>query len=102
MTWFRGGKPRAIAELRRLGLTPSPADFPPPLQWEQTLWDWYLRLGAQVRVGPLGPIGLDYGVWLPVIEHQGWDLETAFELLSAIELARFSASPEPREHDTRH
>lgn len=83
-------------------MSPAPSDFPEPLRWEQGLWEWYLRLAAQVRLGPQGPVGLDYSVWLPVIEHQGWDLETALELISSIESARFAASEEPSAHDTRH
>lgn len=95
---------KAIAELRKLGLQPSPQDLPPVLGWEQELWEWYRRLPRQWRIGPMGPVGLDLSVWMPVIQQQGWDVATALDLLGEIEdgfLAPREVSETPS-NDTRH
>lgn len=85
MDWHRRGMPKALRHLKRLGLKPAPSELPPVLGWESPLWDWYGRLCRQWRVGALGPVGIDLGVWLPVIKDQGWDMATALELLAVIE-----------------
>lgn len=96
--------PKALEHLRRLGMTPAPADLPPVLGWEAELWLWFGRLSRQWRVGAVGPVGLDLGVWLPLIDSQGWDRPTALQLLSEIEDAYLAKRDETEKssHDTRH
>ena len=116
MDWYRRDMPKAVANLRKLGITPAREDLAPILGWEAELWTWYTRLSRQWRLastsvptaaGPLVHtvrVGIDLTVWLPVIQQQGWDMATAMELLSAIEDG-FLTEPDPPEtpnHDTRH
>lgn len=49
------------------------------------MWALYQQLCTQWRVSMAGLLGLDLGVFLPVIHDQGWDLDVALDLLGAIE-----------------
>ncbi len=49
--------------------------------------DLYSLLSRQWRVGMAGAVGLDMGVFLPVMESRRWDLDVALPLLNAIETA---------------
>lgn len=55
----------------------------------------YQRCSHQVRLGFGGIAGLDYGVFLPLVRENGWDMDTALELLGAIEQALTA----PRENE---
>lgn len=82
---MREGGPDGLRALRDLGKTPRAEDYGPSLRWEAPVWQLYTRLATQVRLGPMGPVGLDYAAAYPLIERYGWDLETVLDLLARIE-----------------
>lgn len=83
--WLRQGGPEGLRTLETLGETPAQIDLPPPIEWEAPLWELFARIGGQWRYTMEGRAGLDFAVYIPLIERRGWDLERALVLLRAIE-----------------
>ncbi|MBI3771470.1 MAG: DUF1799 domain-containing protein [Gammaproteobacteria bacterium] len=75
----------ALKALADLGEEPEESDMPPLLEWEAPLWALYQTLKRQWRTGFEGATGLDFNVFLPVIEKRGWDVDLSLELLAVIE-----------------
>ncbi len=71
--------------MRKAGRDIDPGDLPPDLDWEREIWTLYERIRTQWRYGFNGPQGLDYNPAIKLIEHHGYDLEFALDLLQAIE-----------------
>ena len=63
----------------------DPADWPPALEWEQSVWDLFERVASQWRVGFSGRTGLDYNPAIALMQDKHWNLETGIDLLGAIE-----------------
>lgn len=95
-----------IKDCLSAGLEPLASEYPTALQWELPLWTLYhQQLACQYRQGPTGPAGLDYGVWLPVIQSHGWHLDTALTLLHHMETALLAPAEITHPggaHDTLH
>lgn len=88
-------------ELDAYGLTVD--DFPPP---EVELWpeNWpaiqlFTRLSTQWRVGPGGPIGLDYGVLFHEMDRQSLDKDAYDDLLAQIRVIETTALDEMHKKD---
>lgn len=63
--------------------------MPPPLEWEAPVWDLYLLISTQWRVGGNGAaIGLDYNPALALMGLWHWPADLGLELLQAIELEK--------------
>lgn len=73
------------------------ADLPPGLEWEDPVWGLFVQVSTQWRVAFGGPVGLDYGPAIRLIEGKGWDVERALGLLRAIEREMLDWSERERE-----
>lgn len=61
--------------------------MPPVLQWEAGVWDLYILVSTQWRVGEKGAAyGLDYNPAIAVMQQWGWPLDVGLGLLQAVEL----------------
>ena len=88
-------------ELDAYGLTVD--DFPPP---EVELWpeNWppiqlFTRLSTQWRVGPGGPIGLDYNVLFHEMDRMGLEKEPYDDLLAQVRVIETTALDELHRKD---
>lgn len=62
-------------------------DLPPSLEWEAPVWDLYLRISTQWRVGGNGAAyGLDYNPAIALMQLWAWPIDLGLELLQAVEL----------------
>lgn len=94
-------KPPTPEELEPYGLTLD--DYPPP---EVELWpeNWpaiqlFTRLSTQWRVGPGGPIGLDYNVLFHEMDHMGLEKEPYDDLLAQVRVIETTALDELHRKD---
>ncbi|MBZ0104641.1 MAG: DUF1799 domain-containing protein [Sulfuricella denitrificans] len=74
-----------IEDLQKAGREIDPADLPPELEWEHEIWRLFERVKTQWHYSFKGKEGLDYNPAIKLIEHFGWDLDWALELLQVIE-----------------
>lgn len=79
-----------------LGLTEE--DFPPP---EVDLWpenwppiDMFCRISNQWRVGPNGPVALDYNVVFHELDRAGMSGETYDEMMASLRVIESTALSE--------
>lgn len=63
-----------------------PDDWPPDLDWEQSVWDLFELVRTQWRVGFAGRTGLDYNPAIALMQAKRWNIEIGLTLLRAIEL----------------
>ncbi len=88
------GGPAYIAAVVKSHREVHPDDLPPGLEWEAEIWDeLWERVDTQWRVGPGGPVGLDYNPAIALIRARRWDLPLALELLQVIEKVMLQARP---------
>lgn len=86
--------------MRKAGQEIDPADLPPGMEWEQPVWELYDdRLRTQWRQSFGGRTGLDYNPAIKLIEHYGWDVDFALDLLGAIEQAVLEKDEKQRERE---
>ncbi|MBU0592439.1 MAG: DUF1799 domain-containing protein [Gammaproteobacteria bacterium] len=71
--------------MQKAGREIDSADLPPELEWENEIWRLFERVRTQWRFSFKGHEGLDYNPAIKLIEHYGWDLDWALELLQVIE-----------------
>ena len=94
-------KPPDAEECAPLGFTVE--DFPPP---SVDLWpeNWpaiqlFTRLSTQWRVGPGGPVGLDYVVLFHEMDRLGIECETYDDMLAQIRVIETTALDELHKKD---
>lgn len=81
------------AELEGTGFLPEHYTEPDVEVWPENwnAWSVFTLLQGQWRCGPSGPIGLDYAVVFPELEHRGITGEDRDDTMNAIRVVEAAA-----------